>query len=274
MAFEPVPAAPVVNAGMLYVIGMQLSWTSTTVLSVAAGQARDSTDTTDIALSAAATITASVKGVGGIDAGSVAASSMYAVYVVASSLSVVSSQSSLGGGFLSPPVPSVQYPVGVMISLASNASGPFLPTGYDSFRRVGWVSTDGSANFLRFWQYGSDQTREYYLDAAVLVVAAAGAGPSAVPLAVGVAGSSGIPAVPPIASQVKLDVVLSGAGTARFFPFGSSSAAGIVRFSAGAAAQPGTVDVPEQLNAGVPTVQVAVSAGTVQLSVIGYADYL
>lgn len=312
-----VPNSPVVNGGILYVNDLQLanlaipstpvsSYVAGKALVLQPGQARCSQNLNDIHLPQAqvagapyvlnglpvgAVINGLQVGANGCDTAVLAANSMYAVYVIASSLNVNSTTNQLGGG-PSPnplgPIPlpnpvnpypaagllSLRYPNGPVVVGGVVQDKPILPFGYDMYRRVGWASTDAGALLQNFWQYGCDEDRWYYLDNAVLVVAAAAAGPTAVPLAVGVGGSANLPAVPPLATQVSLDVVLSVAGTARFFPFGSSSAAGIVRFSAGAGAEPGNVTVPENLNAGVPTVNVAVSAGTAQLSVIGYQDCL
>lgn len=243
-------AIPVVNAPDLYVDGLAVSWASNTTLSVALGRARNSTDVNDIILDAAVTINAAVNGLNGLDTGSLAASTMYAVYVVGSSLGAVDP--------------------GAMISLASSSS-PLLPTNCDMYRRIGWALTDGSSHFLLFYQYGSDKTRQYYYDVGISELSGGAATSfTAIDLAT---------SVPPIATNVIMDILFTPDGAtevAEFLPFGSSASNGIVRFGCGvAAAQQGSITVPCQLGSGVPKVLYKVASGdTLTLLTVGYYDYL
>ena len=82
------PNLPAVNAGELYINGMAVSNDSTTpdeIINIAAGSCRDSTNVNDIVLSAAVDVSNVLSGAGGLDTGSVAVSSWYAVYILADS---------------------------------------------------------------------------------------------------------------------------------------------------------------------------------------------
>jgi len=137
------PTVPIVNAGLLYVNGCQLSWLSTTSFSVAAGQVRDSTNTNDITISSARTVIISASGlVNALDTGTIAASTMYYVYAIGSSLS--------------------DAPSGCLISLS--ASAPTLPYNYDMYRRIGAISIDSGSHVRPFMQVGSGNGREMLYD--------------------------------------------------------------------------------------------------------------
>lgn len=241
---------PVVNAPNLYVDDLQLSWTSDEVIAIAAGRARNSTDENDIIVESALAVSNIVSGANGLDSGTVAASTMYAVYVIGSSYGVAE-------------------PAG-LLSLASN-SAPTLPEDYDMYRRIGWVLTDGTSDNLLFWQYGSDKTRQYYYDVGISELSG---GSSATYANVDLATS-----VPPIATNVVMDVTYTPNGAtdvAEFLPYGSSATNGIVRFGYGVAgAQVGVATIPCRLNSGVPTIQYKVTAGdALTLLTVGYWDYL
>jgi len=241
---------PVVNASNLYVDNLELSWTSDEVIAIAAGRARNSTDENDIIVESALAVSNIVSGANGLDSGSVAASTMYAVYVIGSSYDVV--------------------PAAGLLSLASN-SAPTLPEDYDMYRRIGWVLTDGTSDNLLFYQYGSDKTRQYYYDVGISELSA---GSSATYAAIDLATS-----VPPIATNVIMDVAYTPNGAtdvAEFLPFGSSATNGIVRFGYGVAgAQVGQAVIPCELDSSVPKIQYKVTAGdALTLLTSGYYDYL
>src|SRR5512138_2070013 len=106
------------------VYGFNISWLSNTTLTVSAGFCRDSTLIFDIIDTTADTINAAINGLNGLDTGTFAASTAYAVYKVYD--------------------PSGRLPTGSMISLSFSA--PLLPTGYAKYRRIGTAITDGSTH--------------------------------------------------------------------------------------------------------------------------------
>jgi len=240
---------PIANAGLKYVNGLEIAKNAAKTISLASGAARDSSNTNDITLSAAVTINGEVVGANGVDAAAIAASSMYAVYVIGDSRKYEAT-----AGLLS-----------------LNASTPSLPAGYDMYRRVGWVLTDGTPNILQFWQHGSGQERQYYYDVGISELSGGSATSyTAIDLAT---------SVPPIATDVMLDIAYTANGAtnkAEFLPFGSSTANGIVRFGCGvAAAQVGSACVPCRLDGSVPKIQYKVAASdALTLLVTGYKDYL
>lgn len=108
---------------------------TTSKLDIAAGEVRDDSNTLDITLAAIVKSNASTwavgTGNGGLDTGSVAASTWYAVYAI------------------------LRADTGISDALFSlSGTAPTMPTGYAYKRRIGWVLTDGSKNFVPFTQDG------------------------------------------------------------------------------------------------------------------------
>lgn len=241
---------PIVNAGIKYVNGLDIAKSAAKTLSVASGAARDSGNTNDIVLSSGVTINGAALGANGVDIAVLVASSMYAVYLIGDSTKY---QSTAG-----------------LLSLAS-ASAPSLPAGYDMYRRIGWILTDGSANILQFWQYGKGQERMYYYDVGISELSG---GSSATFAAIDLATS-----VPPIATEVLFNYTFTPDGAtevAEFLPFGSSATNGMIQIGGGvAAAQVGMVTVPCRLDTGVPKIQYKVASGdTLTLLTAGFVDLL
>lgn len=131
------PNVPITNAGLMYVNGLKLSYATTTTLTVATGQCRNSSDVNDIFINSAVTINSAVAGAGGLDTGTIANSTFYAVYALGDS---------------------TEYNDGSAI-LSTSFTAPSLPAGYDMYKRIGAVLTNGSAQFLPFQQVGEDRNR-------------------------------------------------------------------------------------------------------------------
>jgi hypothetical protein len=264
-----IPNSQVVNAGLLYANGLQLSAQiafgamTPKQITVQLGAARDSTNTNDIILGATSAtpdepttpatpivINGANVGANGVDVAAIVLSSLYAVYIIGDSTDY--------------------NPVAGLLSLSSTK--PNLPGGYDMFRRIGWVLTDGSANILQFWQYGSDETRTYYYDVGISVLSAGASGTfAAVNLST---------AVPPINTEVLLNYTFTGTATtdiAEILPYSSVATSGIIQISGGVTtAQVGMVWVPCQLTAGgVPEILYKVTGtATLTLLVAGFKDYI
>lgn len=245
------PNTPIVNAGVKYVTDLQLAKTGNKTLTLAAGAARDFTNTDDIILGSTVTINGAAIGANGVDIAALVASTLYAVYVIGDS--------------------TAHHPTAGLLALATETS-PSLPAGYDMSRRVGWILTDGSANILQFYQLGNAQERTYYYDVGI---SALSAGTATSFTAINLSTS-----VPPRATQVLFDIAYTAnaaTDTAQFLPYGSSASNGIVRFGTGvAAAQVGSITVPCELNAGVPEVLYKVTSGSDSLTLLttGFKDYL
>lgn len=125
-----------------YIDGLFLGYSTTTTFTVSNGYCRDSEDLFNIILPIAVTVNTAVKGINGIDVGTFAQDTTYAVHVIADSTK--------------------NNPTGVIIS--TSTTSPSLPGGYDSFRRIGWIHGNtggGSATIERFFRAGSGVNRFY-----------------------------------------------------------------------------------------------------------------
>ena len=116
-----------------YLTGLTLSYSSTTVFGIAAGEAADSTNVSLMLLASAYTKTTSSwavgSGNGGLDTGAIGAASWYHVYLIQRPDTGV---------------------VDVLFSLS--ASSPTLPANYTLFRRIGSLKTS-SSQWVSFTQY-------------------------------------------------------------------------------------------------------------------------
>ncbi len=120
------------NAGTTnYFTGIGIEVTSTTLATIATGlSCRDTTDKFNISTSAAITLNiAGSVGALGLDQGSEGSSTWYAIVVIADSTGVVAESAVL--------VAASDYPASIV-----------LPSGYDIYRRVGWVYNSSGSDFL------------------------------------------------------------------------------------------------------------------------------
>jgi hypothetical protein len=136
---------PIYSLPHLYISGLSISVASTTLLAVAPGQARDANDNIDMPVGfpdlqgntnpaiqfqgymPPLFINSAINGANGLDAGTIAASTQYAIYLIGDSR-----------GY---------NQVAAVLSLTSNPF-PLLPFGYDSYRLLGFIETDGSSHFV------------------------------------------------------------------------------------------------------------------------------
>lgn len=286
------PQKPVVNAGIKYIWGLTFERVSNTLIYVYPGAARDESNTNDIILDVnnqnvnnlgVLPVVSTKVGLNGLDSGTIAANSIYAVYAIGSSSSIYTSSNDLAGGPSPNPLGPVTvepepiaYPVGVILSL--NATAPILPAGYDMYRRIGWAATDSASGFVEFLQYGNSDQRWYYWQTGASVLAAGASTSYAdVDLSVSVAPGAGIPGrpVPPGSFRVDLIASLAGAATVDFLAPGLTSTNGQTRFgTAGAAVSNVTVGALGSSSADNCLIQYKVSASTVGLVVAGFEDRL
>lgn len=242
---------PIVNARIKYVNGLEMAWVDTTHFTVAAGAASDSTNVDDIVSSALVTNTISSVGVNGVDVAVAIASTFYAVYIIGDSTGYKTTAS--------------------IISLSGVQ--PSLPSGYDMFRRVGWILTDGSAHVLKFWQYGHSSFRDMWYDTGI-------ATPAITTSTTYVTQSlaAGIPPSSVVEAYLKVDFTANGATSiATFAPFGSTATVGMIVFGYGvAAAQQGMVTVPTALNSTAPSIthKETSASDALVILVAGYQDSL
>lgn len=157
-------STPITNARQYYINGLQLAYASATTLTVSAGKCSNSTNENDISVglplnvaatqtgtepvaagSGAVTINGAANGAAGLDTGALANNTFYAVYAIGDSYG--------------------NEPGSAMIS--ANLSSPLLPAGYDMYFRIGFVKTNGSAQFLPFRQDGCGLDRWMWYDASI-----------------------------------------------------------------------------------------------------------
>jgi hypothetical protein len=151
-------APPQIARGSLAGLALANDGTSpNTHVTIATGQARDSTDTFDLRLTTGLVkrldqAWAAGTGNGALDTGSVAANTGYHVYLIRKT----------ADGTLD-------------VLMSTSATNPSLPSGYAGFRRLGAVLTDSSAWIRKFTQHGD--YFEMYSRSAEFAGAANGAGP-------------------------------------------------------------------------------------------------
>jgi hypothetical protein len=144
-AISQIQNDPVYSLPHLYISGLNISIYSTTVLAIASGSCRDSSNNIDIEVGfpnlqgnvlpviqfqnyqSPLLINSAVNGANGLDTGTLAASTQYAVWLIADSR-----------GY---------QPTAAILSLTSNIA-PVLPLGYDSMRLIGFIATDGAVHFV------------------------------------------------------------------------------------------------------------------------------
>lgn len=106
------------------------------------------TNVLDITLNSPTILNGAINGINGLDTGTLAANKIYSVHLIGDWTGKNS-------------------PAG-LLSLSVNT--PYLPSGYNCFRRVGQVVTDGSIHFRKFQQAGRWNERIYVFDEAIHVV--------------------------------------------------------------------------------------------------------
>lgn len=140
--------------------------TPNTQIDVTSGICRDSTNIFDLNLgnhggviefqdaNVTTTIDATLNGINGLDQGSLAASTLYYIYVVADTFT--------------------SNPTGLVLSLNTPDVGPLMPEGYDKIRLVGAQSTDSSSHFRLVNWTGNQNYRTCLYRTPVITAIAAG----------------------------------------------------------------------------------------------------
>lgn len=122
---------------LVHVSGYLLSYLSATQLVIGPGRARDSTGVQDIIDATGFTVSLAASGPNGLDTGSIAANTIYFVYVCEGS-------SGRCG----------------LLSLSSTT--PSLPAGYNQYRRrVGAIKTNASSQLVIFLSFAAGSLRYY-----------------------------------------------------------------------------------------------------------------
>ncbi len=261
------PTYPMVNLGNRYIQDLQISFVDTTHIGVAPGEARCSKNINDITLlqnaalagNLGVSINVRAKGAGGLDTGVLAANTFYYVFVIGDSTKY--------------------QPTTALISLSSTA--PTLPSGfpvggYDMFRRIGTILTDGTAApntlVLPFLQDSNGLDRKFWYSTPIVILAATAA---AAYTALG-AAALGL-AVPPISTDVTFQADLLPNAPAAFVRLrytGSTAALGQSEMSGDVAAVHHFDNMVCPCNATPSIDYITDAVSTVQLSVVAYIDRL
>jgi hypothetical protein len=123
-----------------YVENARLVYNSASSVDITAGKARDSSDAQDIIWGSTLTASLAASGANGLDTGSEAASTWYAVHVI-------------GGG---------ENPEASLLSLSATA--PTLPGTYTVFRHIGWIRNHSTSDIVKFFEAGAGHSRKTVFD--------------------------------------------------------------------------------------------------------------
>lgn len=123
------------------------------IIDISTGSILDSTGVYQLTSDAVLSPSIVVSGFNGLDTGTVAASTVYAVYLVADPVS--------------------QQEMGAVFSLS--LTGPLMPFGYSAYALIGFVTTDGTSDILvGTWTGGNDTRRTFVYDAPIATAVTAG----------------------------------------------------------------------------------------------------
>lgn len=248
-----------------YPYGMGLTYATTTTLIVGAGNTPNSDFKNIITLDSGVTVSISASGAGGIDSGTVQASTNYNVFVIGSSNNPPVQEGSVVGDYDNVTNP---YPGSAILSTSTT---PSLPFGYDMYRYVGAVRTTAGSVLEPFVQYGTGQQRKMMY---VTAISELSAGTSATYANIDVASS-----IPRAGLEAILKLVVTptaASNAANVLPYGVTSTNGFVTVSGSVgsvAATSTNQPCATGSNAGVPTLQYKVT-GSVDIYVQGYIDQL
>lgn len=273
MANQQIQNDPIYGLPHLYISGLNISVASTTVLAIAPGQARDSNDNIDMPVGfpdlqnnvnppvlfqnyqQPLLVNSAIVGANGLDAGTLAASTQYAIYLIGDSR-----------GY---------NIVAGLLSLTSNAF-PLIPVGYDSFRLLGFIETDGSSHFV----YATHKPQNlvgalaYYNSPPISVLSG---GNATTFTAIDLTTNSAIPTttLPNIIVELLVTFIPLAIGdVVEFRPTGSTATAGLVTITGVAAgvAQTQYIQVIAGVGSSKPEIDylVSVSGDSVSVSVAGW----
>lgn len=247
-------AVPIVNLPFLYVNGLEITNDATTpdeIINIAAGQCRDSTNTYDMVLNDAIDVDVTLAGAGGLDTGTIAASKVYAVYLISDPVTGLETKG--------------------MLSLSLTA--PLMPFGYSAFRLIGYVVTDSSADILLMIISGNNNFRLFTFD----VPAATGVATGSSATYADVTLTTLVPAVENLPVLVECNWTANAAAdTLALHAFNATGdTVKYIAAVAGGTAHTLVRDyVQAQLDAGAPKIQYKVSAGTVAINVAGFEFFI
>ncbi len=237
------PNTQVIQSPSLYTNNLQVSYASTTTLSVAAGQKRDNTNVADMFTSTATTVSIASTGANALDTGTIAASTVYYLHMIFNSKAPAT--------------------VGAFV-LSLSATAPTLPAGYDVFALHGYMITTAGSVITKFYTTGAGSDRSLFWDTSIATALTTGSPgtvtgtPTAVSLAVGV------PPIDGLAARLTVNYVPATAGDQVVITPGASAATVGPRVigSVAAKANSGQLLVVSKLITSVPSVMYNNSAAS------------
>ena len=251
----PVSSVQYGQVPWFYANGLSLSNDSTipnNIIHCSTGSCLDSTGVYQIQSTSILSADITVSGINGLDTGTVAASTVYSVFLIAD------------------PVNPSNHDA-LLISLSSTQ--PLMPFNYSIFKLIGYVVTDASSHILKgYWSAGNSATRQFTFDAPILALNA-GTQTSYT----GVALTTFVPAVNNTPVVIYSNFTANAAADIENLQGYNSTgdAVTIIAPVAGATAHTTSQNtVLAQLNTAAPSIKYKVSAGSVSLYVAGYTFYI
>jgi hypothetical protein len=239
----------VANAGIEYIWGLNVTYVSTTQITISAGAARESGNVNDIILTAPLSVYTNIQGAGGIDQGAVVASTLYNLYLV-------------GDSFKNNATTAV---------LSANGTAPTAtPGGYDMYRLIArGIRVDGSSHILPFVRTGSGVTRIHKYNTPIAVLSGGTSATFAdVNAAAYVPGNATIHLLGALTPNAAADKVMLRVN-------GSSATAGNSSFSGSVASVVQTMPIDVETDAsGIFEYALTSASDAVTLSVVGFQDAL
>lgn len=247
---------PIVNLASMPIFGFEVSKASATTLSLAAGIARDSSNRFDITLGSAypslqdktvtapLTLNGAVNGANGLDTGSLAASSVYSVWVIGDS-----------NGY--------QNTAG-LISLSLTA--PAMPENYNAKRLVGFAVTNGSSQFVDMFQVGNANEREVLFDTKIATAITAGNSTTYAAVTL----TAFVPAIANVMAHIDAVFTANAAGDLLSLQKFGATGAQFEQIGQRAGTMESDSFIPVGLDSAVPKINYKVSAGAVAVNVRGF----
>lgn len=137
----------IVNLPISYISGCIISFPSTQTIAITPGQLRDSTNSYDMTVNSTITASILVRGINGIDAGSLTVESCYNIFIIGDSAG--------------------RNPTAAILSLSLI---PSLPGGYDLFRNIGFCGISGGSDIFTMYQSGNGSERIFTFVGSVFVL--------------------------------------------------------------------------------------------------------
>lgn len=240
----------------LLIQGMFLNDQSQTSFVIDAGFCRSQLNDGDIRIPGQTQITVSttVTGPNGLDVGVIAASTLYNVFVLGDSQDVL--------------------PTIAVMSL--QRLQPKMPQGYNLWRRIGTIATDGSADIIEFVQNGNNKERWMFYSVTSTRFLNIANGSGLMPTVWTTEAMTGL--IPSSNAAIYLDIAFDPATASNTFqirPLGSSSANGYINITSPVANQTLRVQsIVPTLNSGEIQIQSSSANDGVQLFVSGFLDEL